>query len=480
MQQRELEDLIQTLTSLPKETETVEFKENNSDKERIDRDISALSNSANLTEEGFAYLVFGVQDKTHEIVGTTYSPKQEKVGSVEIEFWLNQRINPKINFSIHEFAYEGKRIALFKIPAVTTKPVAFSGVSYVRIGSSTTELNEHEEKERRIWTNVNKNSFEKNIAKDNLSVSELLDLLDHSAYFTLTKQRTPSQTSGFVEKMIQHNLVKKASRGEKYDILNLGAILFAKDLTNFQSVMRKKIRIITYKGDTKKAREREYEEPLGYAAAFEKVFDYIHEKLPLNEEISKSFRKEHKMYPDVAIREFVVNALIHQDLSITGTGPMVEIFDNRIEITNPGKPLIDTDRFIDHPPRSRNESMAAFMRQIRICEELGMGIDRALIDIELYQLPAPKFEAFSDFTKVTLYAHRNLRGMSREERIRACYQHCVLLHVEGKRMTNKSLRKRLGIDDENYRAATMIINEAIKKEKIKVSEKPKEYVPFWA
>ena len=480
MKQKELEELIQTLTSLPKETETVEFKENNSNKEIIGKDISALSNSANLAEERFAYLVFGVRDITHEVVGTAYSPKQEKVGSMELEFWLNQRISPRIDFSIHECIYEGKHIALFKIPPATAKPVAFSGVPYIRIGSSTTELKNHEEKERKIWLNVNKNSFEQNTAKENLSVSEIIDLLDYSAYFTLTKQEIPSQTNGFVEKMVQHDLVKEIFKGKKYDILNLGAILFAKDLTNFQSVRRKKIRIITYRGNTKEKREREHEESLGYAASFERLLNYINDRLPVNEEITKSLRKEHKMYPDVAIREFVANALIHQDLSVTGAGPMIEIFDNRIEITNPGSPLIDADRFIDHPPRSRNENMATFMRQIGICEESGTGIDRALAHIEMYQLPAPKFEAFSDATRVTIYAHRDLKDMSKEERIRACYQHCVLQYIERKRMTNVSLRGRLGIDEKNYRVATAIINEAIAKEKIKLSEKPKEYIPFWA
>ena len=479
MNEQELKELIQILTSLPKETETIEFKENYYEKERTGRDISALSNSANLKEERFAYLVFGVKDKTHEIVGTSFNPGQEKVGAAELEFWLNQNINPKIDFSIYRFTHQNKHIVLFKIPPAITKPTSFLGIPYIRIGSSTTELKNYEAKERKIWTS-GKNNFEKNAAKENLSISEILDLLDHSAYFTLTKQKIPSQTSGFIEKMIQHGLVKEVFRGEKYDILNLGAILFAKNMANFQTAGRKKVRIITYKGNTKKKREREHEEPMGYAAAFKKVLDYIHEKLPLNEEISTSLREEQKMYPDVAIREFVANALIHQDLSITGTGPMVEIFDNRIEITNPGKPLIDTDRFIDHPPRSRNEGIAALMRQIGICEESGTGIDRALIDIGLYQLPAPKFEAFSDSTRVTLYAHRNLKDMSKEERTRACYQHCVLLHVQGKRMTNTTLRKRLGIDNENYRMATKIINEAIKKEKIKVSEKPKEYIPFWA
>ena len=159
---------------------------------------------------------------------------------------------------------------------------------------------------------------------------------------------------------------------------------------------------------------------------------------------------------------------------------MVELFDTRIEITNFGKPLIDTNRFIDHPPRTRNKDIASMMRHIGICEDAGTGVDRAIEQIELFQLPAPKFEVFDSATRVTLYAQKGWRNMTKEERVRACFQHCVLLYVQNKRMSNSTLRARLGIIDKHYPVATTIINETIEKELIKESEKPKTYVPFWA
>ena len=96
-------------------------------------------------------------------------------------------------------------------------------------------------------------------------------------------------------------------------------------------------------------------------------------------------------FPEIAIREPVANALIHQDFLATGVIPMVEIFPGRIEITNPGHPLVDTQRFLDSPPRSRNEVLASLMRRFRICEEPGSGIDRVVAEIERYHLPAPLF-----------------------------------------------------------------------------------------
>lgn len=479
MNESQLKQLIVNLANLPRETETVEFKENNLDEENIGKRISALSNSANLHDKKNAFLVFGIKDNNHEIVGTKFLPSQEKIGNDQLEFWLSRQINPRIDFIIYEFMFENTPVVIFEIPPAITQPIKFNNIAYIRVGSATPKLSDYPEKERKIWNNINKKSFEKGIAKENLTISEVLELLDYSKYFSLTKQEIPSETQQFVEKMAQHGLVKKVF-DNSYDITNLGAILFAKDLNNFTTVKRKSVRVVIYKGNTRVDRLKEQEGKLGYAIAFEGLLDYINDKLPHNEEISKSLRKDVKMYPEVAIREFVANALIHQDLSISGAGPMVEIFENRIEITNTGEPLIDTDRFIDHPPRSRNEDMASFMRQIGVCEEGGTGIDRALIQIALFQLPAPKFEKYENFTKITLYAHKSLRDMTTDDKIRACFQHCVLKYVENARMTNATLRERLGIGEKNYPAASIIIKSTIQKGLIKESEKPKEYVPIWA
>lgn len=479
MDQEQLELLIKNLVLLPRETETVEFKESKFDKRDIGKRISALSNSANLHDEKNAFLVFGIQDVTHSITGTKFLPSAEKIGNDQLEFWLSRHMDPRIDFRVYEFHYGIKPVVIFKIPPATNQPVKFNNIAYIRVGSATPRLIDYPEKERKIWNNINKKSFEKGIAKENLVITEVLNLLDYSKYFSLTKQELPSETQQFVEKMAQHGLVKKVF-GNSYDITNLGAILFAKDLNNFPTIKRKSVRVVMYKNNTRVNRLREQETLLGYAIHFENLLDYINDKLPHNEEISKSLRKNAKMYPEVAIREFVANALIHQDLSISGAGPMVEIFENRIEITNTGEPLIDTDRFIDHPPWSRNEDMASFMRQIGVCEEGGTGIDRALIEIALYQLPAPKFEKYENFTKVTLYAHKSLRDMTTDDKVRACFQHCVLKYVENSRMTNATLRERLGIGEKNYPTASAIIKSTIQKGLIKQSEKPKEYVPTWA
>ena len=191
------------------------------------------------------------------------------------------------------------------------------------------------------------------------------------------------------------------------------------------------------------------------------------------------------MYPEIAIRELVANALIHQDLFVTGAGPMVEIFGDRIEITNPGEPLVDTQRFVDTPPKSRNEALASLMRRFRICEERGSGIDKVVFQVELFQLPAPLFEKPEGFTKATLFAHKPLAAMDKADRVRACYLHACLRYVTRVPMTNTSLRERFGIAEKNASMASRLLNEAVEAGLIVVADpeagtRIRQYLPFWA
>ena len=143
MNKEQLEKLLKNLVLLPNETETVEFKENNFSLEDIGKRISALSNSVNLHDKKCAYIVFGVEDISHKIVGTSFYPSKEKIGNDQIEFWLAQHLNPRINFTIHEFQSEGKNIVIFEIPPAINQPVKFNNIAYIRVGSATPKLNDY-------------------------------------------------------------------------------------------------------------------------------------------------------------------------------------------------------------------------------------------------------------------------------------------------------------------------------------------------
>jgi ATP-dependent DNA helicase RecG len=164
---------------------------------------------------------------------------------------------------------------------------------------------------------------------------------------------------------------------------------------------------------------------------------------------------------------------------------MVEIFKGRIEVTNPGEPLVATDRFLDSPPASRNEALASLMRQFNICEERGSGIDKVVAAIEAVQLPPPRFETPPGFTRATLFAARPLATMDRLERSRACYLHAGLMYLNGSFLTNASLRERFGIAFSNRAMASRLIRDAVDQGALALHDpdaapKHRKYVPWWA
>ncbi|MCC6933024.1 MAG: putative DNA binding domain-containing protein [Deltaproteobacteria bacterium] len=477
--------ILKRLLTLAHENEWVEWKVNNSPPQEIGEYLSALANSAALHSKEAGYIVWGIHDQTREVIGTTFKPHQEKVGNEELENWLITQLMPQVHFSIYECTFNDKNIVIFEVLPASHVPIRFKDMEYIRVGSYKKKLKDHPEKERELWNLFSHISFETGIARSHVTADDVLSLIDYAGYFDITKQTFPDGRTAILDRLTSENLIVKHSP-DSFDITNLGALLFAKDLQKFDRLARKALRVVIYKSDNRVNTVREQMGTKGYALGYEGAMQFINSQLPQNEHIGQALRREVRDYPEIAIRELVTNALIHQDFNMTGTGPMVEIFSDRIEITNPGEPLVDTMRFLDNPPRSRNEALAKFMRRLNICEERGSGIDKVFEAVELFQLPAPDFQEIGEHLRVVLFAPKTFREMDKSDRVRACYQHTALQWVSNNQMSNTSLRKRFGISDENASQASRIIKETTEAKLIKEydpdskSRKHARYVPFWA
>jgi predicted HTH transcriptional regulator len=483
MDANQLSRLVESLVSQPTETEWVEFKRNFHSPEEIGEAISALSNSACLLNKPYAYLVFGVEDGTHAIVGTTFKAKSHKIGREDLEVWLCNMLLPRIDFESYEFNYnEGIHISLYKIPATERVPVKFQRKAHVRVGSTTQLLERYPDKESKIWRNAPNSHYELLIAKDHLNGSDITQLLSTETFFDLMKTPYPQTTEAVIERLIKEKLVTQ--REGYFAITNVGAILFAKDLRQFDNLNRKAVRVIVYDGKNKINTLRDQIGQKGYAFGFIGLIDWINGQLPANEEIGRVLRREVRMYPELAIRELVANAIIHQDFNQQGA-PMVEIYSDRIEISNAGIPLINTDRFIDEY-QSRNDILADIMRRMGFCEEKGSGLDKVIFQNEMYQLPAINITVQENRTIVAMYAYKTLNDTDKSDKIRACYQHACLKWVSNEKMTNQSLRERFKIDEHNAAIASRIIKDTIDAGLIKDenpennSRKYAKYVPYWA
>ena len=247
----------------------------------------------------------------------------------------------------------------------------------------------------------------------------------------------------------------------------------------------KTLRIVVYNDKNRLEAYPELNFKEGYACGFEHFIQFIMERTSI-EVIEKALRENKATYPERTVREILANSLIHQNLWQRGMYVMVEIFSDRIEMTNPGTPLVDVNRFIDAPPTSRNEKIALLMRRLEICEQRGSGIDRAIQAIEDACLPAPEFIKGDNYTKVFIYPKKTFAQMSKDDRIRACYQHCCLKYMEKKPMSNQSFRERMGIEEENAAMASRIIKDTVNSGFIKdfnpnsTSRKHSKYIPYWA
>ena len=497
----------------PKEDEGCEWKEfknlkNDFSGHEKDDVISYVSALANM--EG-GHLVVGVEDKTLKIVGTdtyNYTTQQATLRLTNLCANLSSE-----GLDIEEFITEDthKIVWVIHIPKHLPKlPVYAHNKAWQRIEDSLVELTPErlnailEEqlfapddwsagivenatladldelavaKARVMYKKVHSKIPANEI--DGWSVEELLSA---ETYFDMMRLPLLSDTMGIIDRMLAEKIVIQDEVG--YSITELGALLFAKHLSDFDDLRRKMVRVIVYKGKSKLDIVREQSFDAGYAISFKTMVEWINSQLPANEEIGQALRSTVTMYPEIAVREIVANMLVHQDFSEKGF-PMVEIYTDRIDVSNPGQPIISVERFIDEY-NSRNSSLADLMRRLGICEELGSGLDKAVAAIELFQLPPLRFTVQEARTTVTLFAYRKYADLDRQERIYACYQHACLKYVTNDKMTNLTLRERLGIDKQNYPMASRIIKDTLIAGKIKEektenqSRNNKGYVPFWA
>lgn len=474
--------VLDGLLRLTHETEWIEFKQNFHSAEEIGERLSALSNGACLQKKPYAYLVFGIHDESHEVVGTTFHAKSHKKGNEELEMWLVNRLNPRIDIEVSEFEYEGKHISMYKIPAASNRPVTFLNEAYIRVGSLTKPLMNYPDKEAKIWATGNQKPLDRIPARTGLSSQDVVSILSVQTYFDLMHLPMPQNQQAILERLISEKLVIEYVDG--YSITELGALVFAKNLRDFDTLYRKAIRVIIYKGKDKLNTEREKIFEQGYALSFPAVAEWINDRLPANEEIGRSLRNSVQMYPELSIRELIGNLLIHQDFSEKGF-PMIEMYDDRIVFSNPGLPLISIDRFIDEY-QSRNESLSDLMRRLGFCEEKGSGLDKVISTNELYQLPPIGFQIDEHRTILTMYAYKMWSEMDKKERLQACYQHACLKYVSNEMMTNQSLRQRLCVDDKNYPMISRLIKDAITTGLIKEGNPENKsnrmigYVPIWA
>ncbi|MDB2687585.1 hypothetical protein N9Y42_10275, partial [Mariniblastus sp.] len=428
-----------------------------------------------LANEGGGHLLMGIADKPpRPVVGT--AAFNNPIG---MEAKLFTAIGFRVD--IHEVAHADGRVLVFDIPSRPRGTAYhFDGAYLMRSGEELVPMSE--DQLRRIFAE-GRPSWLEEVTLKGVAAADVVQLLDTQAFFDLLKLPYPTEQKNVIERLVDERLIEKSA--DMLSILNMGAVLLAKNLELFPGISRKAARVIVYKGNSKTTTRSDITNNKGYAVGFAELVAYVMGQLPQNEVIEEAIRKDIKLVSEVIVRELVANALIHQDLTMTGVSPTVEIYSNRLEVSNPGIPIVPVERFIDGY-QSRNERLADLMRRFGICEEKSSGIDRVIETAEFLQLPAPEFLVSHQRTIVVVHGPRRFKDMDGGDRIRACYQHCVLQWVMRKQMTNQSLRKRFGLSAGSSNVVSKIVAAAKEKEMIKSdpnapdSTRYARYIPNWA
>jgi predicted HTH transcriptional regulator len=475
--------LLKRLLEEPAECTWLEFKHNNSNVDEIGRCVSACANAAILAERDRAFIVWGIENRTKRRIGTTVRLGELKKGGENFQNWISRVVEPHLMMEFLDFDERGKTFAILVMEPTYDRPVKFGGTEYVRIGENVRKLSEFQEHERALWLATGRRKFESAVALPHQSREQVLEKLNTAIYYRLSGKEPPKNSDEMLRQFSASEFIRPDMEGG-YDITNLGAVLFANDITNFPSIAKKSVRVIHYIGMDKQKSTGEREGKKGYAIGFQGMIKFIADRLPKEEEYIEGVRKTVSAYSTTAIREVLANALIHQDFTISGAGPVVEIYKDRVEIINPGNSLIEVDRIIDER-RSRNEKLASAMRDLGICEERGGGIDKAIIEIEDMSLPAPEFYHSENSMRVVLFGPKRFAQLSKGDKVWSCYCHCVVRWLRHDYMSNTSLRERFSLADEEYQAVSAVISAARKGGRIVEAEagqgkRNARYIPYWA
>ena len=453
------------------EHQRLEFKEAKTqyDNRKLYKYCVALAN------EGGGHLLLGIEDQPpRRVVGTAAFNDPVAMASKMFEM-LGFRVD------LEEVAHPGGRVLVFHIPSRPLGTVYdFEGAYLMRAGEELVPMSE--DRLRAIFAEGQPDWLSE-AALEGCDDEQVIQLLDTQSYFDLLHLPYPVNRAGVLERFESEKLIRREVG--RWSITNLGGILFAKKLEQFDRLARKAPRVIVYEGINKLHTKLDKPGSKGYAVGFQGLVEFINGLVPSNEVIEQALRREVKMFPEIAVRELVANALIHQSFTESGTLVMIEIYDDRMEISNPGKPFISPERFIDEY-QSRNERLADLMRRLGICEEKGSGVDKVVEAAEVFQLPAPDFRVGERRTSALLFAHKEIDDMDRNDRIRACYQHCCLRYVMNEKMTNQSLRERFKLPEAKVATVSQIIAATMDGGKIKLADpsqtstRYRSYVPFWA
>jgi len=387
---QELIALVDRLRSEPAETEWLEFKSNYTDSQRLGEYLSALANAACLHGKPRGYIVYGIDNATHAVTGTTFDPeKTAGKGNQALLLWLSQHLQPPVTFEVHPITHPGGRVVLFEVWPAENRPVCFQNTAYIRVGSHCVELKKFPEKERAIWHGRQDWSA---IVREGVTVADL----DPEALRMAREQfiiKHPGQ-AGLVAEWDDLTFLNKARLAVRGGITNAAILLLGRiESTSLLSPAVAKISWILKDADNRELDYEHFGPP--FLLAGDRLLRRIRNLTVRTLPGGTLFPQEMTQYDPWVIREALHNCIAHQDYSLRGRISVVETPDALL-LTNPGSFIPGSVENVirqDAPPDVyRNPFLADAMVALNMIDTQGGGIKRMFQRQRQRFFPLPDYD----------------------------------------------------------------------------------------
>lgn len=410
------------IEALCKDTEFPElliFSDSYADANVIGKFISAIANTAATIGEEFGQLVWGIDPTTGEIVGTEFAPQEYFINDIDLTDWLKSKTENLANFFFTSFELDGKQIVVLEISCAASQAIRFENKHYLlaedrsiieSTSNVSTDQNSLESSdlegqdmtvannlETRLSERINQemNTLKSDIEKLDIekvtSIDPLLQTLDVKAFFDLLDEPIPSNEQDVIDALVDYEILIPDEMDD-YKVSEIGLLCFAKDLSTHPGMRRKHLIITKYSGTNRGANSQRTVIETGYIAAIESIVEFILDNTRTADPITGNPDAIESPYPARAIKELVINAMVHQSLDIEAVNyasPEVEIFDDRIEISNTGYLDVNAATLANTIPMIRNIDLYSMFTRLGLCNHRQHGWQLIIEGCEQAQSPSP-------------------------------------------------------------------------------------------
>ena len=487
----DLERIIKNVKTMDCEESYVEFKTSMVQHDKLAKTIVGIANALVREEcNNEGYIIFGIDEKNkNRLVGTKFNENValSAKDKTPLLMWLRKNIDGA-NFKMYSKKIEGVPIKILAISPAIGHPASFESKNgrrfYLRIGPSVKEIKHDSEEFREIFFKSGNIPFEIMASGESFDGSEVGQFIDYFLFYKALGKNIPSSFDEICSDLVNYKIIERKNLTDRYVATNIGLMFLSPDIAKIHNefIERKMVRVNVYDGIDKMASKDKIVGRKGYLVGLEGLLATIVKNIPTINIINSNGTKEViKSYSIDVLREAIVNSMVHQDFTIQGSSPSINIYDDRMIIENPGKSLISKNKVIMNN-KTRNIFSAKLLRALRFCEEEGSGFDKIVEWCEKRYLPAPVFESCDECTRLTLFFNiKPTSSYNKKDKIDVVFYHCALKYLSGEVMTNETLRNRFPVGMLDTKDASKWIDLTVKEGLIVVnnpdSKKYRTYSP---